>query len=168
MEWSFITGRGCWEISARVNPPLAVHEKVWPPLSHTAKCTAPLHHVTYTMWLLPWICSLQLVTSLGENYKGKYDVGGSGGTPPEKILHIGIKKVPFEQEKTATPLLEYEKKTSTPLFSWKKSSTPHLNIPTTPPGNKRPLPDWTYKLLCLLSYKVKQLVSPADTRNLSR
>ncbi len=69
---------------------------------------------------------------IGRKLEKKILYGGSGGSPPEKILQIGIKKVPFEQEKIATPLLEYEKKIRPPSFHGKKNFNPPTLISRPP------------------------------------
>ena len=91
---------GGWEILACVP-----EETSTTYLAPREKYNPPSVTQTHIIWLLPR--SMQIVRSLEEQFKVKYDMGRGvrGSPPPEKILSIGIKKVPFEQEKTATPPL---------------------------------------------------------------
>ncbi len=119
-------------------PPLDTHGKVWPPSHAPQKVQPPLSHasihlVAASMNLQPADRKIIGRKSIRRNI---YNIeGGSVGSHPEEILEIGIKKVSFEQEKTATPPLAIWKKNfNPPSFSEKKNFNPtHPNFPTPSP-----------------------------------
>ncbi len=64
--------------------------------------------------------------------RGNMIVGGPCVLLPRKFVYL-VKKVPFEQDKIATPLLEYEKKPiPNRFFHEKKNFSPLLNFPILP------------------------------------
>ena len=70
------------------NPPLSLPMKKFDPsLAAREKYNHPSTFPQYIVRLLPWICSMQLVGLLGENYKGKYGIGGRGFSPAETFIN---------------------------------------------------------------------------------
>ena len=89
--------------------------------------------LTHIMWLLP--CSMQLVRSLGEQFKVKYDMGRGvrGFSPGENFIYWYQKGAFWARENCNPPSWNMKKKLQPPLFSWKKNFNPPSPISQPPP-----------------------------------